>query len=86
MKRELPELRSDEAAEASVAESDLTQFDLGEMRPVRFEFQPKSERVNMRLPRELLDAVRASAAKQGVPYQRFIRQALEIAVTVRKPS
>ena len=86
MKRELPELRSDEAAEAFVAESDLTQFDLGEMRPVRFEFQPKSERVNMRLPRELLDAVRASAAKQGVPYQRFIRQALEIAVTVRKPS
>jgi predicted DNA binding CopG/RHH family protein len=86
MKRKLPELRSDEAAEAFVAESDLTQFDLGEMRPVRFEFQPKSERVNMRLPRELLDAVRASAAKQGVPYQRFIRQALEIAVTVRKPS
>lgn len=86
MKRKLPELRSDEAAEAFVAESDLTQFDLSEMRPVRFEFQPKSERVNMRLPRALLDAVRARAAKEGVPYQRFIRQALEAAVTPRKPS
>jgi predicted DNA binding CopG/RHH family protein len=53
------------------------------MRPVRFEFQPKSERVNMRLPRALLDAVRARAAKEGVPYQRFIRQALEAAVATR---
>jgi predicted DNA binding CopG/RHH family protein len=50
------------------------------MRPIRFEFQPKSERVNMRLPRLLLDAVRASAARAGVPYQRFIRQALEDAL------
>lgn len=47
---------------------------------VRFEFQPKTERVNMRLPRSLLDAVKASAAKAGVPYQRFIRQALETAI------
>jgi predicted DNA binding CopG/RHH family protein len=86
MKRKLPELRSDEAAEAFVAESDLTQYDLSEMRRVRFEFQPKSERVNMRLPRALLDAVRASAAQEGVPYQRFIRQALEAAVTTRKAS
>jgi len=47
---------------------------------VRFEFQPKTERVNMRLPRPLLDAVKASAAKARMPYQRFIRQALEMAV------
>ena len=50
------------------------------MQPIRFEFQAKSKRVNMRLPPQLLDAVRASAAKAGVPYQRFIRQALEEAV------
>jgi predicted DNA binding CopG/RHH family protein len=30
--------------------------------------------------------VRASAAKEGVPYQRFIRQALEAAVGSRKRS
>ena len=52
---------------------------------VRFEFQPKTERVNMRLPKSLLDAVRASAQKAGVPYQRFIRQALEAAVGTRRP-
>lgn len=80
MKKKLPRFRNDREAEEFVDKADLTEYDLSEMRPVRFEFQPKSERVNMRLPRQLLDAVRSSAAKAGVPYQRFIRQALEEAV------
>jgi predicted DNA binding CopG/RHH family protein len=84
--KKLPKLRSDEAAEEFVANSDLTEYDLSAGQFVRFEFQPKSERVNMRLPRPLLDAVKASAAKAGVPYQRFIRQALETAVQPRKAS
>jgi predicted DNA binding CopG/RHH family protein len=82
--KKLPKLRSDEEAEEFVANSGLTEYDLSEGQFTRFEFQPKSERVNMRLPRPLLDAVKASAAKAGVPYQRFIRQALETAVQSRK--
>jgi predicted DNA binding CopG/RHH family protein len=84
MKKPLPTLGSDEEAEHFVATSDLTEYDLSGMRMVRFEFQPKTERVNMRLPRPLLDAVKAKAAQAGVPYQRFIRQALEIAVQAGK--
>ena len=84
MKKKLPKLRSDKEAEEFVAKSDLTEYDLSGMRMTRFEFQPKSERVNMRPPRPLLDAVKATAAKAGVPYQRFIRQALEHAVQPRK--
>jgi len=84
MKKPLPTLKSDRDAEEFVANSDLTEYDLSAMRMVRFEFQPKSERVNMRLPRPLLEAVKASAARAGVPYQRFIRQALEAAVQPRK--
>jgi predicted DNA binding CopG/RHH family protein len=80
MKKNLPKFRSDQEAEQFVDEADLTEYDLSEMRPIRFEFQPKSERVNMRLPRQLLDAVRSSAANAGVPHQRFIREALEDAV------
>lgn len=83
MKKPLPRLASDDEAEQFVATSDLTDYDLSAMRMVRFEFQPKSERINMRLPRPLLDAVKASAARAGVPYQRFIRQALEAAVQPR---
>jgi len=80
MKKKLPALKTDKQAEEFVAKANLADYDLSSMRMVRFEFQPKSERVNMRLPRPLLDAVKASAAKAGIPYQRFIRQALEVAV------
>jgi predicted DNA binding CopG/RHH family protein len=66
MKTSLPKLTSDEEAEEFVAAADLTDCDLSPMRMVRFEFQPKSERVNMRLPRPLLDAVKAVIAKAGV--------------------
>ena len=83
MKKPLPTFKTDEEAERFVAEADLTDYDLSGMRVVRFEFQPKSERVNMRLPKSLLDAVKAAAAKAGIPYQRFIRQALEAAVHER---
>jgi len=33
--------------------------------------------VTMRLPESLLDAVRARAEKQGMPYQKLIRIAIE---------
>ena len=82
--KKLPKLRTDKAAQDFVATSDLTDYDLSNMRVVRFEFEPKTERVNMRLPRTLLDAVKARAAKQGIPYQRYIRQALESAVAQAK--
>ena len=84
MKKKLPRLKSDREAEDFVAKADLTEYDLTALRTMRFEFQPKSERVNMRLPTKLLKAVKASAARAGVPYQRFIRQTLEVAVQPRK--
>jgi predicted DNA binding CopG/RHH family protein len=53
------------------------------LKPVRFEFAPKSARLNMRLPEELLTAVKNAAAGNGVPYQRFIRQLLERALAAQ---
>jgi len=82
MKKPLPELNSDQDAEEFVANSDLTEYDLSGFRLVKFEFQPKTERVNMRLPKPLLDAVKASAAKAGMPYQRMIRKILEDSLTM----
>ena len=64
-----------------VARADhLTAYDLSGLKPVQFEFAAKEARVNMRLPGELLAAVKAAASKAGMPYQRFIRHALERAV------
>ena len=86
MKKKLPKLRSDKEAEDFVATAYLTAFDLSGFKPVQFEFAPKAARINMRLSNDLLKAIKIKAAKQGVPYQRFIRQALEKAVAPKKAS
>lgn len=83
-RKKLPVVRSDRAAEKMVDRADLTRYDLSAMRPVRFEFAPKSARLNMRLPEDLLTAVKDAAAESGVPYQRFIRQLLERALAESK--
>lgn len=80
MKKPLPELRTDEEAEEFVANSDLTEYDLSGMIPVRFELRRKDKTVNLRLPEALLEAVRERAAREEIPYQRFIRLALEKAL------
>jgi predicted DNA binding CopG/RHH family protein len=81
MKKKIPAFRSDEEAERFVESADLSDYDLSGATPVRFEFEPKAARVNMRLPESLLQAVKARAkARGGIPYQRFIREALEDAV------
>ena len=82
--RNLPTLKTDGQAAGFVDRSDLTQFDLSSLEPTRFEFAPKEARINMRLPGELLDAVKVAARRRGVPYQRFIRQALERALNTEK--
>jgi len=84
MKRKMPTFASDAEAEEFVAGADLTDYDLSGGRPMQFEFQPKTERVNMRMPRPLLMALRARAAREGVPYQRVIRRILEGAVQSTK--
>ncbi len=79
MKKRIPAFRSDKQAERFVATADLTKYSLAGTR-VRFEFARKDARVNMRLPEPLLEAVKEGAKARGIPYQRFIREALEQAV------
>jgi predicted DNA binding CopG/RHH family protein len=82
--KKLPILKTDKQAEAFIADSDLAGFDLSALKPVRYEFSPKEARINMRLPGQLLNAVKSAAKRRGVPYQRFIRQALEQALNTSK--
>lgn len=81
MKKKFPKFRNDAEAEEFVATADLSEYDFSDFQPVRFEFERKDAKINMRLPESLLEAVKASAAARGMPYQRFIREALERAVT-----
>ena len=80
MKRKVPRLTTDEEAEAFL-DQDLSDLDFSQFKPVRFEFEKRAARVNMRLPETLLRAVKERAEARGIPYQRFIREALEHAVS-----
>jgi predicted DNA binding CopG/RHH family protein len=80
MKKKIPRFESDKEAERFVETADLTEYDLSQFKPVRFEFEKKAARVNMRLPEPLLEAVKERARARGIPYQRYIREALEQAI------
>ncbi len=79
MKHKLARMTTDREAEA-VLEQDLSDLDFSQFKPVRFEFETKAARLNMRLPAPLLDAVKAHAKARGIPYTRFIREILEQAL------
>ncbi|KAB0622339.1 CopG family antitoxin [Castellaniella defragrans] len=75
--KSIPSFPSDEAAEDFVANADLSEYDLSQFKPMRFELEPKSASLNMRLPAALLDAVKARAKARGIPYTRYVRMLLE---------
>lgn len=76
MNKRLPILRTDAEAEAFL-EGDLSEYlTLENFRPVQAEAARKDKSINLRISQRLLEAVRKEADHQGVPYQRFIRQAI----------
>jgi predicted DNA binding CopG/RHH family protein len=77
----MPSLRSDEQAEHFVSEANLTQYDLSGFKPMRFEIEPKSAALNMRLPTSLLEALKRKAQNKGIPYTRYVRMLLEADVS-----
>lgn len=77
--RSVPTMTTDEEAEAFL-DQDLSDLDFAVFKPLTWEAEPKTLRVNMRLPQPLIDAVKARAAERGIPYQRLIREAIERAV------
>jgi predicted DNA binding CopG/RHH family protein len=83
MKKRVPRLKTDKEAEAFLAQ-DLSNLDFSQFKPTRFEFEKKDEQINMRVPKQLLKAVKARAKVRGIPYTRLIRETLEQAMAVRK--
>lgn len=80
MKRKVPRLRSDEEAEAFL-DQDLSDLDFSQFKPARFEFEPKTGRINMRLPESLVKTLKEHAKKRGVPYQRYTREMIELGLS-----
>ena len=80
--KQFPKLTSDEAADHFLENADLSEYDFSSFKKTFFEFEPKAAQLNMRLPSSLLAAVKKSAKARGVPYTRFIREALERAINL----
>ena len=83
MKKKVPKLKTDKAAERFLAQ-DLSGLDFSQFKPARFEFEKKDEQINMRVPKPLLLALKARAKERGIPYTRLIRETLERALTAHK--
>jgi predicted DNA binding CopG/RHH family protein len=84
MKKTIPTFKTDQEAEDFVDTADLSDYDLsGQF--VKFELKRKDKTVSLRLPERLLDEVRSHAEKAGMPYQRFMRLAIERALHQPKP-
>ena len=82
-KRKVPKLRTDKAAKTFL-DRDLSDLDFSQFKPLRFEFEKKEARLNMRLPEVMMRALKESAKSRGIPYQRFIRETLEHALGAHK--
>ena len=81
MKKKIPTFKTDKEAEGFVDTADLSKYDLSGLKPVQFEFEKKSTQLNMRVPKSLLEAVKERSAVRGIPYTRFIREAVESALS-----
>lgn len=83
MKKKVPKLKTDRQAEEFLTR-DLSNLDFSQFKPARFEFEKKNDQINMRVPKQLLEEVKARAKARGIPYTRFIRETLEQALVTPK--
>lgn len=74
----LPILRTDKEAEDFVDNANLADYDLSGFKRTHFEFEKKSSTVTLRVPARLLEAIKARAKERQIPYQRLIREAMEM--------
>lgn len=80
VKKLSPALTTDAEAEAFVSEADVSDLDFSTVVLTCFKLAAKAVTVNMRPPTTLLEAVKAKAQNQRMPYQRYVRRTLEHAV------
>jgi predicted DNA binding CopG/RHH family protein len=77
MSKKFPDLKPDEEADDWLQSADLSEYDLSDMKKVRFELAPKDASISLRLPAGLLATLKARALEAGMPTQRFIRVLIE---------
>lgn len=59
--KDIPSFTSDDEAENFVSNADLSNYDLSKFKSMKYEFHPKTEVINIRVPSELLASVKTKA-------------------------
>lgn len=77
MKKKIPAFQSDEDAERFVETADLSEYDLSDFKPVRFNIEAKTAHIDMDVPQRLLNAVKDRAKARGMPYLSYVRELME---------
>ena len=84
MKKKFPKFKTDKQI-IEFMKKDLTDYINAEnLIPITFEFEKKDKTITLRLPSSLLDALKASAKKEGINYQKIIRNLIESFVKHKK--
>jgi predicted DNA binding CopG/RHH family protein len=77
MNKIFPRLKTDEEIE-EILEEDLSDYlHPQNFKPKTFEFKPKDKSVNVRMSEQMLEKVKTVSKEEGIPYQRYIRRAIE---------
>ena len=80
MPRRLPKLNSDEDLEKAIKKDLSPYLDPENLQRTTFEFAPKSKVMNLRISPELFFAIKKASLQRGIPYQRYVREALEASI------
>ena len=80
MRKRVPKFKSNKDVERFLNKDLSDYLTPGNLHPATFEFAPKSKVVNLRISEELLTMVKKIAKQRGIPYQRYIREAVEMSV------
>ena len=77
MKKKLKKIKTNRAAEKLLSQDLSPYIHQENFKPMRFELKPKNETVTIRMSEELLKSLKKKSKKQGIHYQKLIRQAIE---------
>jgi predicted DNA binding CopG/RHH family protein len=77
MLKKLPIWSTEEKADEWLTNADLSESDFSDAKVMTFELAPKNTAISLRLPADLLAAIKLRSVETHIPMQRLIRAAIE---------
>lgn len=83
--KQFPIHKTDQEAEHFTDTADLSEYDFSGFKPVQFEFQKKSARLELRISEDQLAELKRVAKEQGIPHTRLVRQFIDQGMQAMRP-